>query len=480
MKVLFIASEASPFVKLGGLADVMGTLPKALIKRGVECALMLPMYSQIPEEYRNKAKEISRFTVKLNWRRQDCVLRKLRHNGVDVYFLDSQFYFFRPYVYGNAYEDAERFSFFCRAALDALPHMGFVPDILHCNDWHTGMIPMLLRIKYAGAPEYDRLKTVFSIHNLRYQGVFDMDFVRDIFELDPKYLTYEGIEYYGGASFMKAGIIYSDFVSTVSPTYAKEILYPEKGEGLDGLLQCRRNTLVGILNGIDRRDFNPSTDRALTANYDIRSRANKAVCKSALRRELGLDDDTDAPLLGVVSRLTYQKGFSLLMQGTNQLLDTDFQLAVLGTGDSAIEDYFHRLSNEHPTRFAFLDKYSDPIARRIYAGADFFLMPSESEPCGISQLIAMRYGTPPIVHETGGLYDSVAPYNKFTSEGTGFTFTNFTVSDLFGALERADECYRDKKAYSKLVRRAMAEKFGWEASAQEYKKLYETLISLTV
>ncbi|MDO4567909.1 MAG: glycogen/starch synthase [Clostridia bacterium] len=477
MKVLFIGSEATPFVKLGGLADVLGTLPRALKRLDVETALMLPMYSAIPEEFRQRAVEVARFSVKLNWRSQDCVLRKLRHGSLDVFFIDSEFYFFRPYVYSNAYEDAERFSFFCKAALDAVEHTGFSPDILHCNDWHTGMIPMLHKLRYAHSPAYASLKTIFSIHNLRYQGVFDLDFVRDVFELDDSLLTPDGIEYYGGASFMKAGILYCDYITTVSPTYAQEILCPEKGEGLDGLLQCRRNRLRGILNGIDRRDFSPASDDALPANYKLTARGNKAMCKDKLQEELGLPQSPDTPLLGIVSRLTPQKGFELLMQSVDAFAASNCQLAVLGTGHTQIEEFFRGLAAKHGDRCAYISDYSDPLARRIYAGADMFLMPSQTEPCGISQLIAMRYGTPPIVHETGGLHDSVKPYNRYTGEGTGFTFSRFCADDMCGAINRALECYWDKRAWNKVVRNAMRANFGWKASAKRYADLYKALVN---
>ncbi|MBQ3552682.1 MAG: glycogen synthase [Clostridia bacterium] len=475
LNVLLIASEAHPFVKTGGLGDVSGTLPAALNRIGVNCSLMLPMYSKISSEYVNKAELVANFDVKLGWRMQPCSLFRLTHGGICVYLIGSDYYFNRPYIYGDGMSDAERFSFFCKAAIESIPHLDEIPHVLHLNDWHTGMIPLLLKQEYLKHELYSGIKTLYTIHNLRYQGLFDMGSIKELLSIDDEYATPSGMEYYGNASFMKAGIVFADRVSTVSETYSREILKSDAGEGLDGVLRSRQDGIYGIMNGIDTTSFDPNSDPSIEAGFSADMPEKKVLCKAALQREMGLFLEPDMPLIGVVSRLTEQKGFQLLTECMDAVLNLGVSLCVLGSGDAWMEEYFSRIAHENPGRVAFYCGYSDALARRIYAGSDMILMPSQFEPCGISQLIAMRYGSLPIVRETGGLKDSVEPYNRFTRQGTGFTFTFFNAVDMYNAIERAVTCYHDKAAFNAIRRNAMDKSYDWLVSALKYRNLYESM-----
>lgn len=475
MKALFLSAEATPFIKTGGLADVAGTLPRALRAEGVKPVLMMPLYGQIDEKYKKRMKVLTEFTVELGWRKQPCVVRGLTKNYIRCYFIENNYYFNRDYIYGAGTDEAERYAFFCRAALESLKHLRIRPDLIHCNDWHTGMVPLLLKTQYLNHYKYKGVKTLFTIHNLRYQGVFDWANVHDLLNIGPEHFVPDGIEYYGGASFMKAGIAYSDAVNTVSPTYAVEIQTPAYGEGLDGLLRSRSIALSGIMNGIDMDEYNPSTDKELPAGYSAENQRGKQLNKAALQRKLGLYERPDIPLIGIVSRLTEQKGFSLIAQAAERIVDLNIQLAVLGKGEARFEALFRRMADLRPNMIAYLPEQNEGLARMVYGGADMFLMPSMYEPCGISQLIAMRYGTLPIVRETGGLKDSVEPYNAFTGEGTGFTFSHYSSDDMLGAIIRACECHADEAAWGRLISRAMTRDFSWGASAREYTDLYQRL-----
>jgi len=474
MNVLMIAAEAAPFVKSGGLADVIGSLPKALMDGTTDVRVMLPKYADIPERWRGAATKRAEFTVQVGWRRQYCGIETLEKDGVTFYFVDNEFYFKRPGLYGYG-DDGERFAFFCEAALEALPRLGWKPDVLHCHDWHTALVPVFLRAHY-GASEFHRpMKTVFTIHNLKYQGVFGYNVMQDLLNLGDKHFHANALEYYGAVNYMKGGINYSDAVTTVSPTYAAEIQTPYYGEGLDGTLRHRRDALHGIVNGIDYDEFDPMKDPHLRVPYR-KSAKKKRMNKTALQEELGLPTEEATPVVSLVTRLVEQKGIDLIAHVLEELLREELQLVVLGAGDAAYEKLFRDAAYHHPKKLSANLKFDEGLARRIYAGSDLFLMPSKFEPCGIGQMIAMRYGTVPIVRETGGLADTVKPYNRYTGEGHGFTFAHYNAHDMLHTIRFALSTYADEAHWTAVTENAAKQDLSWTASAKRYEALYASLV----
>lgn len=476
MKILFAASECVPFIKTGGLADVVGALSPVLAQRGEDVRVILPLYSAIPEKWQSQMKLECEFEVELCWRRQYCGIKSLEYQGVIFYFVDNQFYFGRSYIYGLGGDEYERFGFFSRAVIDALSHLNWQPDVIHCNDWQTGMVPALLKIQYAHFPFYQDIKTIYTIHNLQYQGVFSIKDVQDTLGLGDSLFTSDKLECYGCANFMKAGLVYADELTTVSPSYADEIQTAFYGERLDGLLRARRSQLTGILNGIDVDDYAPEKDPMIYAQFDPYHLGGKEVCKRELQRELGLAEDPQAPLVGIISRLSNQKGFDLIECVIRELMATGIQLVVLGMGEAKYTNLFSWAESEYPGRIAARFAMDHRLAHRIYAGTDMFLMPSQFEPCGLSQMIAMRYGSIPIVRETGGLRDTVLSYNKFTDEGNGFTFFNYNAHDMLHTVRRAVHYYQSNhEVWYKLIVRGMTGDYSWYKSAGKYMALYEKL-----
>ena len=476
MKILFAASECVPFIKTGGLADVVGALSPVLAQKGVDVRVMVPLYASIPEKWTSQMKSECEFEVELGWRRQYCGVKSLEYQGVTFYFIDNHFYFGRSYIYGLGGDEYERFGFFCRAVIDALPHLGFKPDVVHCHDWQTGMVPALLKIQYAHFPFYQDMKTVYTIHNLQYQGVFPIKAVQDTLGLGDSLFTSDKLECYGCANYMKAGLVYADELTTVSPSYADEIQTAFYGERLDGLLRARKGQLSGILNGIDVDDYDPAKDPMIYANYDPYHLGGKEYCKQELQKELGLNVDPNAPIVGIISRLSNQKGLDLVECVIRELMDTGIQLVVLGMGEAKYTNLFSWAESEYPGRLAARFAMNHQLAHRIYAGADMFLMPSQFEPCGLSQMIALRYGTVPIVRETGGLRDTVLSYNKFTDEGNGFSFFNYNAHDMLHTVRRAVHYYRNnREVWYKLIVRGMTGDYSWYSSATKYMDMYERL-----
>ena len=474
MKILFAASECVPFIKTGGLADVVGALTPVLKAQGADVRVILPLYAAIPQEYVNQMKLECEFEVELCWRRQYCGIKSLEYQGVTFYFVDNQYYFGRSYIYGLGGDEYERFGFFDRAVIDALVHLDFKPDVVHCHDWQTGMIPALLKIQYAQYPFYQDMKTVYTIHNLQYQGVFPIKAVQDTLGLGDSLFTSDKLECYGCANYMKAGLVYADELTTVSPSYADEIQTAFYGERLDGLLRARKDQLVGILNGIDVNDYDPAKDPQIYANYDPYHLGGKEICKQELQKELGLEVDPTVPLVGIISRLSNQKGFDLIECVIRELMATGIQLVVLGMGEAKYTNLFSWAESEYPGRLATRFAMNHQLAHRIYAGSDMFLMPSQFEPCGLSQMIAMRYGSVPIVRETGGLRDTVLSYNKFTDEGNGFTFFNYNAHDMLHTVRRAVHYYNNNRdVWYRLIVRGMTGDYSWYSSAGKYMALYE-------
>lgn len=474
MKILFAASECVPFIKTGGLADVVGALTPVLKAHGADVRVILPLYAAIPQEYVNQMKLECEFEVELCWRRQYCGIKSLEYQGVTFYFVDNQYYFGRSYIYGLGGDEYERFGFFDRAVIDALVHLDFKPDVVHCHDWQTGMIPALLKIQYAQYPFYQDMKTVYTIHNLQYQGVFPIKAVQDTLGLGDSLFTSDKLECYGCANYMKAGLVYADELTTVSPSYADEIQTAFYGERLDGLLRARKDQLVGILNGIDINDYDPAKDPQIYANYDPYHLGGKEICKQELQKELGLEVDPTVPLVGIISRLSNQKGFDLIECVIRELMATGIQLVVLGMGEAKYTNLFSWAESEYPGRLATRFAMNHQLAHRIYAGSDMFLMPSQFEPCGLSQMIAMRYGSVPIARETGGLRDTVLSYNKFTDEGNGFTFFNYNAHDMLHTVRRAVHYYNNNRdVWYRLIVRGMTGDYSWYSSAGKYMALYE-------
>lgn len=475
MQIVFASAECAPFVKTGGLGDVAGSLPAALVSAGAEIIVMVPKYATIKDEYKAQMEHFSDFYVSLGWRNEYCGLEKLEHDGVTYMFIDNERYFARDYPYGF-FDDGERFAFFSKAITESLQHLpaGFECDILHCNDWQTALAPVFLREFYQGLPLYDRVKTVFSIHNVAFQGQFSDTVMEDI--LGVAHIPAAASQLRCDAcsiNYMLGALRYADAITTVSPTYAKEIQTPEFGEGLDGVLRERSYALQGILNGIDVAGFDPATDKRIAANYTVEDRSGKAVCKAKLQEELGLEVRDDRPLMVMVTRLTRQKGLDLVMYALDRILAGGVQVAVLGTGDRDYEDGLRYFQDKYPGTMAARIEFDPALSQRMYAAADMFLMPSKFEPCGLSQIIAMRYGTLPIVRETGGLKDTVIPYNEFTGEGTGFSFSNFNGDEMGDAVFRAARLFWDNRdAWNQLVTQAMSQDFSWTRSADKYLDLY--------
>lgn len=475
MQIVFASAECAPFVKTGGLGDVAGSLPAALVRAGAEVIVMVPKYATIKDEYKAQMEHFSDFYVSLGWRNEYCGLEKLEHDGVTYMFIDNERYFARDYPYGF-FDDGERFAFFSKAITESLQHLpeGFECDILHCNDWQTALAPVFLREFYQGLPLYDRVKTVFSIHNVAFQGQFSDTVMEDI--LGVAHIPAAATQLRCDAcsiNYMLGALHYADAITTVSPTYANEIQTPEFGEGLDGVLRERSYALQGILNGIDVAAFDPATDKRIAANYTVDDRSGKAVCKTKLQEELGLEVRDDRPLMVMVTRLTRQKGMDLVMYALDRILSGGVQVAVLGTGDRDYEDGLRYFQDKYPGTMAARIEFDPALSQRMYAAADMFLMPSKFEPCGLSQIIAMRYGTLPIVRETGGLKDTVIPYNDFTGEGTGFSFSNFNGDEMGDAVFRAARLFWDNRnAWNQLVTQAMSQDFSWTRSADKYLDLY--------
>ena len=475
MQIVFASAECAPFVKTGGLGDVAGSLPAALVRAGAEVIVMVPKYATIKDEYKAQMEHFSDFYVSLGWRNEYCGLEKLERDGVTYMFIDNERYFARDYPYGF-FDDGERFAFFSKAITESLQHLpaGFECDILHCNDWQTALAPVFLREFYQGLPLYERVKTVFSIHNVAFQGQFSDTVMEDI--LGVAHIPAAATQLRCDAcsiNYMLGALHYADAITTVSPTYANEIQTPEFGEGLDGVLRERSYALQGILNGIDVTGFDPATDKRIAANYTVEDRSGKAVCKAKLQEELGLEVRDDRPLMVMVTRLTRQKGMDLVMYALDRILSGGVQVAVLGTGDRDYEDGLRYFQDKYPGTMAARIEFDPALSQRMYAAADMFLMPSKFEPCGLSQIIAMRYGTLPIVRETGGLKDTVQPYNEFTGEGTGFSFTNFNGDEMGDAVFRAARLFWDNRdAWNKLVTQAMSQDFSWTRSADKYLDLY--------
>lgn len=475
MNILIVASEAHPFIKTGGLGDVIGALPVALNDLGADVRVVIPNYRDIKKEIKENLKYIDNFTVNVGWRNQYCGILEYEHEGVKFYLLDNEYYFNRGGLYGY-YDDGEKFAFFDRAVLEFAKHIDWVPDILHCNDWQTGMVPVLLKLEYSKEEKFKNMKTMFSIHNLFFKGMFDPKVLPELFGYDYESFNNGSLEHYGAVSFLKGGINYADKVTTVSKSYAEEIKTPEYGEQLEGLLRYRSSALEGIVNGIDYKEYNPEEDKYIYSTYSVNDLENKKINKEELQKELGLTVNKDVPMIGLVSRLTHQKGCDLIINILEELLKEDIQVVVLGTGDYMYEESFKSFQGRHPNKISANIKFSNELAHKIYASSDMFLMPSLFEPCGLGQLIALRYGSIPIVRETGGLKDTVTPYNEYDETGNGFGFKNYRFEELFNITKYALKIYRNKDKWNNIVRQAMSSDNSWEKSAKEYIEIYNQLI----
>lgn len=475
MKVLFASSEATPFAVSGGLAEVAGALPKALKQRDIDVRIIMPLYGCVTQEQRENMKYLLNFDVPVAWRRQYCGIFETEYNGITYYLIDNEYYFKRSGLYGY-YDDAERFAYFSRAILETIQHLdGWKPDIIHCNDWQTALVPVYYRCFYQYAPGYENIRTVFTIHNIQYQGLYGMDILSEVVGLDAK--DYGIVEYDGLANFMKGAIETCNKVTTVSPSYANEILDPWYSHGLDGILRNNLWKLVGILNGIDTDSYNPATDKTLVANYSVNDKANKAKCKAFLEERFGFDHKPEVPIITMTSRLVSHKGLDLVTAIIDELLyNTEVRIIILGSGDSSYENYFRGVAERHPDKFRVELGFEPDLARQMYAGADLFLMPSKSEPCGLSQMIALRYGTIPIVRETGGLKDSVTDCGD--GKGNGFTFKTYNAHDMLWAITRGiDLYYNDKKTWAEVVDHAMKCDNSWGKSADLYINMYKEALS---
>ncbi len=472
MNVLFVSSEAVPFSKTGGLADVAYALPKALRQQGVDVRVMISKSFESQPFVFSPVEHLKSYYVDVGWRKQYVGLSKVHHDGIPYYFIDNEYYFKRDKMYGH-FDDGERFAFFNRAVLESIRHMDFQPHVIHFNDWHTGMIPILLDRHYRHDPVFKDIRTVYTIHNLRYQGVFGPDLLEEVLNLDRDHYHSGAIEFYGGINFMKGGIQFADAVTTVSETYAQEIQYPFFGERLDGLIRDNAHKLKGITNGVDHDVYDPRQDPHIPWKYDARSLTKKAKNKAALQEEMGLPIRADVPLVAMVTRLANMKGLDLLEHILHDLMEEDVQLVVLGTGEPRYEHMLQYFQSHYSDKIAARVMFDGPLSHRIYAGADLFLMPSLFEPCGLGQQIALRYGTIPVVRETGGLRDTVEAYNQYTNEGNGFSFATYNAHDMLFTLQKAIDLYRDKKAWQQLVRRAMKSDTSWKRSARAYKEIYE-------
>lgn len=471
MNVLFCASEAAPFAASGGLGDVAGSLPRAIRNRKVACRVVMPLYGDMKQEYREKLTYITNFTVPVGWRNQYCGLFELTHNGVKYYFLDNEYYFKRTGLYGF-YDDGERFAFFSRAILEMLFHVDFVPDVIHANDWQTALVPVYLNLYYRHLEQYRSIKTVFTIHNIQYQGKYGMEILEDVFGIPQSAKSI--VEQDGCVNLMKGAIEMADRVTTVSPTYAEELLDPWYAHGLDTILRLRSFKLSGILNGIDTDSYNPETDPDIYAHYTAEDPSGKPENKRALQERLGLPQRPEAPLIGMVTRLVSHKGLDLVKYVLDELLQADVQMVLLGSGDWTYENFFREAQDRHREKFCYCAGFVPELARKIYAGADIFLMPSKSEPCGLSQMVACRYGAVPVVRETGGLKDSITDCGD--GYGIGFTFKTYNANDMLAAIHRALGAYANPEDWPLLVDRALKADFSWGRSANEYIRLYRALL----
>ena len=477
--ILFVASEGVPFIKTGGLADVVGSLPKCVDKRYFDVRVMIPKYTCIPQELRDKMVYKTSFYMDFNWKNEYVGILEAEVDGVIYYFIDNESKFggFRPYS-SNVLDDIEKFAFFSKAALSAMPLLGFRPDVIHCHDWQTGLVPVYLKERFQGNEFFHGIKSIMTIHNLKFQGKWDVKTIKDITGLPDYYFTPDKLEAYKNANLLKGGLVFADAITTVSQTYADEIKTSFYGESLDGLLCARANDLRGIVNGIDYEEYNPETDKYIDVNYNAQNfRKEKIKNKRLLQKELGLEENDKIMMIGIVSRLTDQKGFDLIAYMMDELCQDAVQIVVLGTGEEQYENMFRHFDWKYNNKVSANIYYSEAMSHKIYAACDAFLMPSLFEPCGLSQLMALRYGTLPIVRETGGLKDTVEPYNEYESTGTGFSFVNYNAHEMLGTIRYAEKIYYDRKReWNKMIDRAMAADFSWEVSAKKYQEMYDWLI----
>jgi starch synthase len=479
VKVLFAVSECVPFVKTGGLADVAGALPKELKKLGTEVHVMLPNYSLISDEFKQSFQFKTSIEIPLGSMNQYCGIYTMELDGITYHFIDNEYYFHRSSIYGQD-DDGERFSFFSKAVLECIPHLDFIPDVIHSHDWHTAMVNFLLKFQYRHQPLYANIKTVFTIHNLQFQGIFPFEKISELLRLDPQYFNMEQLEFYGNVNFMKGGIVSSDSVTTVSPTYKEEIQFPYFGERLDGLLRKHSDKLIGIVNGIDDSVYNPRVDRDIAVSYDLDTIEGKLENKKVLQHYFGLPEKESTPIIAMVTRLTAQKGLDLVMHVFHEIIQDDVQFILLGSGDHHFENFFNQMTQEYPDKVKVYIGFNEALAHQIYAGADMFLMPSQFEPCGLGQLIALQYGTIPIVRETGGLNDTVQSYDESTLIGNGFSFKNLNAHDLLYTVRRALEFYHQNENWSRLIENAMTQDYSWLQSAKKYNEIYEKLLEGSV
>ena len=472
MNILFATSECAPFIKTGGLADVAGALPKALAAMGHDVRVILPLYEGIGEDWRSQMEFLQCYGVTLGWRSPYCGIFELKLDGVTYWFVDNEYYFKRASIYGH-YDDGERFAFFSRAVVECVGHLDWHPDVLHCNDWQTALVPIYLLEERHRIPQLYDTKSVYTIHNIEYQGRYGSQVLQDLFGLNAGYMNEHMLAYHGDVNLMKGAIYAADYVTTVSPTYAEELQYGFYAHGLEGVIADNRHKIRGILNGIDVDVYDPATDKGLSKNFSLKKPEGKKACKAALQQAAGLVENPDVPIIGCVSRLVSHKGFDLVNAAIHDIMAMDVQMVVLGTGDWTYEESFRHAQSQYPGRFAAHLMYSAGMSTAIYGGADLFLMPSVAEPCGLSQMIAMRYGTIPVVRETGGLRDSVRPYSDFNRDGTGFTFHDISAHDMAWVLREAVDLYNgDKKSWKQLMKNAMSEDFSWPRSAKQYEEIY--------
>lgn len=476
MKILFVASESVPFAKTGGLADVVGSLPAELKKEGVDIRVVLPLYSSIKDEYKDKMVDVTNFDVYMGWKTVYCGVKHLKHDNIDYYFIDNLEYFDREGLYGY-WDDGERYAFFQMAVIEMMERIDFIPNIIHVHDWHTAMIPLLLVHKYNWIEQYRDIRKVLTIHNIQFQGIYNPIVLESLFGLDYTSFNDGGCKYFNKVNFLKCGINYADIVTTVSPSYAGEIQTPEFGETLDGVLRYNTWKIRGILNGIDYQVYDPRKDKHIEPNFGVNGYNKKMEVKEALQKELGLKVDRDIPMIVSVSRLTDQKGFNLVNDAMHSLMQEKVQYVVLGTGDRKYEDSFKHYDYVYNDKMRALIKFDIGLAQKLYAAADMFLMPSAFEPCGLSQMISLRYGTVPIVHETGGLRDSVEPFNRFENTGTGFSFYDFNSGVLMNVIREAlDVFHNDRELWKKLARRGMRQDLSWKNSVEKYLEVYKELL----
>lgn len=479
MKILFAVSECVPFVKTGGLADVAGALPKELKKLGTEVHVMLPNYSLISDEFKKSFQFKTSIEVPVGSMNQYCGIFNMELDGITYHFIDNEFYFHRSSLYGQD-DDGERFSFFSKAVLECIPHLDFIPDVIHSHDWHTAMVNFLLTFQYRHQPMYTKIKTVFTIHNLQFQGIFSFEKISELLRLDPQYFNMEQLEFYGNVNFMKGGIVSSDIVTTVSPTYKEEIQFPYFGERLDGFLRKHNDKLIGIVNGIDDSVYNPRVDRDIAVSYDLDTIEGKSENKKVLQHYFGLPEKDSTPIIAMVTRLTSQKGLDLVLHVFHEMIQDDVQFILLGSGDHHFENFFNQMTHEYPDKVKVYIGFNEALAHQIYAGADLFLMPSQFEPCGLGQLIALQYGTIPIVRETGGLNDTVQSYDESTGNGNGFSFKNLNAHDLLHTVRRSLDFYHQNESWSRLIQNAMTQDYSWLQSAKKYNEIYEKLLEGSV